>query len=240
MAALQNSIYLLQTREFVNSSICKIGKTTKPLLTRFNQYLNGSRLILHMECIDCDNCEKKLLEIFRNKYINKPEYGREYFQGDSISMTRDIFNFIMDERQLKDTKVNVTIVDKPVKVTKPKKIQVKVIKDIEGDQLKPQKDNETQNNNYDCKRCGLYFKEKKYLIQHLKKKIYCMAIDNNTLPDILLKEIQFIKKGGIECYKCNKIFNKYYLDKHKCSNKNELEYLKEEIKQIHKILTKPK
>jgi hypothetical protein len=234
--ALQNSIYLLQTREFLASSIYKIGKTTKPLLKRFNQYPNGSRLILQMECLDCDNCEKKLLELFRSKYTNKPEYGREYFQGDSISMTRDIFNFIMDEQQLKD-KVNVPLFDKPVKVAKPKKISVKA---IEGDKLKPQKDNETQNNNYDCKRCGLYFKEKKYLIQHLKKKIYCMAVNGNTIPDILLKEIQFIKKGGIECYKCNKIFNKYYLDKHKCSNKKELEYLKEEIKQIHKILTKPK
>ncbi len=90
--ALQNSIYLLQTREFVTSvkPIYKLGKTTKPLLTRFNQYSNGSRLILHMECIDCDNCEKKLLELFRTNYTNKLEYGREYFQGDSISMTRDI------------------------------------------------------------------------------------------------------------------------------------------------------
>jgi hypothetical protein len=187
-----------------------------------------------MECLDC---EKKLLEIFRTKYINKPEYGREYFEGNSISMTRYIFDFIMGERELKDTKVNVLYFDKPIKVAKPKKMPVKV---IEGDKLKPQKDSETENNNYDCKRCGLYFKENKYLIQHLKKKIYCMAVNCNTLPDILLKEIQFVKKGGIECYKCNKIFNKYYLDKHKCSNKNELEYLKEEIKQIHKILTKPK
>ena len=109
----------------------KIGKTTKPLLKRFNQYPNGSRLILQMECLDCDYCEKKLLELFRSKYTNKLEYGREYFQGDSISMTRDIFEFIMSERQLNDTKVNVEIVkvDEPVKVAKPKKIPVKVIKD---------------------------------------------------------------------------------------------------------------
>ena len=91
----------------------------------------------------------------------------------------------------------------------------------------------------DCKRCGLYFKEKKYLIQHLKKKVYCMSVDSDILPSELLKEIQFVKKDGIECPRCNKLFNKYYLDKHKCSNPtepSELSELKKEIKQMHEIL----
>lgn len=246
--ALQNSIYLLQTREFINSSIYKIGKTTKPLLKRFNQYPNGSRLILQMECLDCDNCEKKLLEIFMTKYTNKLEYGREYFQGHSISMTRDIFNFIIDERQLKDTKVNVTIVDKPVKVAKPKKVlkPFKDIKEVKHVLDKPEEtsvDIKKENNGYCCERCLRVFKCKITLIKHLQNKTECICIESLRPRDDILNDLTI--REGITCSGCNKKYsNSYTLNRHQksknCRNISELEYLKQEIKQIHKMLSKPK
>jgi hypothetical protein len=111
-----NYIYLLQTREFVESGkpIYKLGKTTKPLLTRFNQYPKGSRLILQIECPDCDYCEKKLLELFRAKYVNKPDYGREYFEGNFINMLNDVTIFIINEYNLDAIKLF-----EPKKSTKP-------------------------------------------------------------------------------------------------------------------------
>ena len=77
MATNFNSIYLLHTREFMSlkKPIYKLGKTTKPLLDRFNQYPKGSDLLLQIKCPDCDYCEKKLLEMFKIKYIIKSEYG---------------------------------------------------------------------------------------------------------------------------------------------------------------------
>ena len=241
MTALQNSIYLLQTREFVKSTIYKIGKTTKPLLKRFNQYPNGSRLILQMECIDCDYCEKKLLELFRTKYTNKPEYGREYFDGEFISMTRDIFDFIMNERKLKDTKVNSTLVeivtvDKPVKVVKPKKI-------VEPKKIaKPIKDME-ENKEYSCERCLCIFKSKTTLIKHLKNKTGCICIESKRNRQTILDDLMY--KEGIKCNGCNNVYSTIYTlkrhqDSQNCRNVSELEYLKEEIKQIHKMLSKPK
>jgi hypothetical protein len=243
--ALQNSIYLLQTREFINTSIYKIGKTTKPLLKRFNQYPNGSRLILQMECLDCDNCEKKLLELFRSKYTNKLEYGREYFQGDSISMTRDIFDFIMDERELKATKVNVISIDKQVKVAKPKKIPVKPVKVIKEVKHVLDKAEETsvdikkENNGYCCERCLRVFKCKITLIKHLQNKTECICIESLRPRDDILNDLTI--REGITCSGCNKKYsNSYTLNRHQksknCNRDTEISILNNKVEQLHKIL----
>jgi hypothetical protein len=242
MTALQNNIYLLQTREFVNSSIYKIGKITKPLLKRFNQYPNGSRLILQMECIDCDYCEKKLLEMFRTKYINKLEYGREYFEGDCISMTRDIFDFIMGEREIKDTKVNSTSVEKPVKVAKPKKIPVKDIKEVMHVLDKPEEtsvDIKKENNGYCCERCLRVFKCKITLIKHLQNKTECICIESLRSRDDILNDLTI--REGITCSGCNKKYsNSYTLNRHQksknCNRDTEISILNNKVEKMHKIL----
>ena len=48
-----NYIYLLKEREFVKTeeNIYKVGRTERENLTRFNQYPNGSVLLLQMICI---------------------------------------------------------------------------------------------------------------------------------------------------------------------------------------------
>ena len=82
-------IYLLQEREFIktNEPIYKLGKTKTGInsngdLKRFKQYPNGSNLIIYRECDDCDNKEKELLSLFNDKFIQRDDIGREYFEGN--------------------------------------------------------------------------------------------------------------------------------------------------------------
>jgi hypothetical protein len=83
--------------------------------------------------------------------------------------------------------------------------------------------------NHICKRCSIDFEEKKRLVQHLKRKRWCIAIENDIDPNIQLEAL--VHKNGIECVKCNKIYSsKDSLRRHRCSNVtpqdtiNELKY----------------
>ena len=101
-------IYLIQTRECKNSdtNIYKIGKTKQDNLLRVNQYPKGSQLLLQQICSDCDVLESLLIKEFKNKYIQKLEYGREYFQGCYNEMIKDIHNklitYVKDNDYMKE------------------------------------------------------------------------------------------------------------------------------------------
>jgi len=87
-------IYLILLREFLTQkkSIYKIGKTKQVNATRFNNYPKGSELQFQIKCNDCDNFEKKLIDKFKKEFIQKKEYGNEYFEGDCNKMINIIFN----------------------------------------------------------------------------------------------------------------------------------------------------
>nr|QOI90460.1 hypothetical protein HWQ62_00324 [Pyramimonas orientalis virus] len=89
-------IYLLQTRESYrnNETIYKIGRTEQDSLTRFNTYPNGSKIFLHMYCLDSITLERQLINIFNTKYKNIHLYGREYFDGSLHDMLNTIMNHI--------------------------------------------------------------------------------------------------------------------------------------------------
>jgi hypothetical protein len=115
-------IYLLQEREFVKTGelIYKIGRTKKEHYTRFNQYPNGSILLLHIKCDDCDCNEKDIIKLFKTKYKHRKEIGNEYFEGDSKEMMKDIFNVVI---KIKNTeKVSNKEVDKEKEEKKEKEI----------------------------------------------------------------------------------------------------------------------
>ena len=82
-------IYLLREREFIrlNEDIYKIGRS-KHIKTRMNSYPKGSDIELMMGCNDSIKCEKQLLEIFRTTFIQRKEYGSEYFEGDKQEMIK--------------------------------------------------------------------------------------------------------------------------------------------------------
>ena len=90
-------VYLLREREFVKTGelIYKIGKTKKEHYTRFNQYPNGSILLLHIKCNDCDCNEKDIIKLFKTKYKHKKEIGNEYFEGNFKEMMKDIFDIVI-------------------------------------------------------------------------------------------------------------------------------------------------
>jgi hypothetical protein len=48
-------------------------------------------------CKDCDKLEVQLLAMFRKKYVARIDIGREYFEGNGISMIQDINAAINEE-----------------------------------------------------------------------------------------------------------------------------------------------
>lgn len=114
-------IYLIWLKEFVdsNKNIYKIGKTTQKNFKRFNSYPNGSILITHSECNNCDIVEKNIIQIFKEKYILRRDFGYEYFEGNRNEMV----DIIMDEIKKTRTKYdhNENLINKnKLKVIKKK------------------------------------------------------------------------------------------------------------------------
>lgn len=89
-------IYLLKDRTAIkgNEEVYKIGKTKQANLKRFNSYPKGYNLILLLKCTDCSLIEKKIIQLFKKKYIQNKEYGNEYFIGNPDEMSVDINNII--------------------------------------------------------------------------------------------------------------------------------------------------
>jgi hypothetical protein len=103
-----NYIYILQEREHINANIpiFKIGKTKQENVKRIKQYPKGSRLILQSDCFDCDKLERKIIELFKKKYIQKKDVGLEYFEGNIDEMKIDIFNQCQQDSVLNKNNIN--------------------------------------------------------------------------------------------------------------------------------------
>ena len=94
-------IYLLQEREFIttNQNVYKLGKTKQENLQRFKQYPKGSKLIIQLESKNCDINEKKLIIIFKQKFIQRIDIGTEYFEGNPDVMRKIICDYINNEEE---------------------------------------------------------------------------------------------------------------------------------------------
>ena len=119
-------IYLLQTREFVNSKepIYKIGKTTKLNFTRFNQYPQGSVLLFQSSCFDCNKLEREIIQLFKSKYKVRRSIGRESFEGNSHEMIKDFCDFIKNEKNV----VGEEVVEEKI-------VEEKIVDEIVGDKV---------------------------------------------------------------------------------------------------------
>ena len=91
----EEGLYLLRKYEFVitNQEIYKFGRSNK-ILKRIEDYPNGSIVHLLISCKDSTLHEKKILEIFREKYENKLYHGSESFLGSLDSMKETIINYV--------------------------------------------------------------------------------------------------------------------------------------------------
>ena len=99
-------IYLLQEREFIktNESIYKIGKSKQENLKRICNYPNGTKLLFQTICHNCDILEKKIINIFKNKYELQKNIGLEYFKGNYKEMIKDIYKLIFNEEEIIENK----------------------------------------------------------------------------------------------------------------------------------------
>jgi len=106
-------LYLLQTREFVDSNkpIYKIGRSNK-ISQRLHRYPNGSIVHLVIECKDSKIHESQLINLFKNDFKLKPYYGLEYFIGDKNEMINTIIKYITTIYN------NVKIIKEPIKIYK--------------------------------------------------------------------------------------------------------------------------
>ena len=112
---LNEYIYLLWTRESIdrNEPVYKMGRTSKHGTQRYVSYPTGSRLLLHVTCVDSMNVEKNLLDVFKSKFQRCERcemYGIEYFNGDFHVMIETIMNYLnypccLDEQRRIRTKM---------------------------------------------------------------------------------------------------------------------------------------
>jgi len=97
-------IYLLQEREFIKTkeNVYKVGRTEKENHSRFNQYPKGSVLLFQMSCNDCKSIERQIINLFKEKFIQRKDIGNEYFEGDFQLMIDIIYSTIRNETKITD------------------------------------------------------------------------------------------------------------------------------------------
>jgi hypothetical protein len=92
-------IYLLQEREFLNTDIFKVGRTCQVDFRRFNSYPKDSKLVSYVTVKDSIKMEKIILDDFKRQFKLRSDVGREYFQGDSMLMIKNIMKVVEEEEK---------------------------------------------------------------------------------------------------------------------------------------------
>lgn len=110
--SVEGYIYLLQEREFVrlDESTFKIGKTRQEHFKRLKQYPKDSKILTHTISQNVDKDEKALINIFKEKFKHRPDYGREYFEGNYLDMISEINKVVLSENK-EVVKVKVPVRD---------------------------------------------------------------------------------------------------------------------------------
>jgi len=90
-------LYIIQEREFkrLGEHTYKIGKTTRDLV-RFKQYPKGSILCMMISSPNIDRRERILINLFKERFQHRPEYGSEYFSGNLNDMKRVLLEVSLD------------------------------------------------------------------------------------------------------------------------------------------------
>ena len=89
-------IYLLQTKHSIDKKeqVYKIGRTVQTNYKRILQYPNQTIVLHQTICTDSVYYEYQIIKLFKEKYIQICEYGKEYFKGDCNDMINDIHTLI--------------------------------------------------------------------------------------------------------------------------------------------------
>ena len=88
-------IYIAWLREFMasGSNTYKLGATRNPA-QRILSYPKGSVFVFTEMCQDPFERESELLQLFRTKFHQRLDLGREYFDGDCQEMKATVFNHL--------------------------------------------------------------------------------------------------------------------------------------------------
>ena len=214
-------IYLIQDGGYVNTNVYKVGRTTQTgdtrSLNRFKCYSTNT-IQIYVREVNTDKVveiEKDIIKVFTIKY--NLEKGVEWFNGNKQQMIVDIdtiINKFVGLEQLDNTS-NVSISSSTIKnIDKPDDIDKS--KDI--DKPKDILENKINNDTF-CERCGINFKNKKYLIQHLQKELECVCLYSDITRTDILTLLKL--RSGIECGRCKRIYkNKETVRKHICKGYN--------------------
>jgi len=96
--------YIIHEKQFVetNQNIYKIGKTTQHAIKRYLQHPKGSVLKIQMSVANCTIVKNKLKKTFDEKFINRKDIGREYYEGNYDEMEIEFINVINTYRNEND------------------------------------------------------------------------------------------------------------------------------------------
>jgi len=83
-------------------NVFKIGKTKQQNLKRLHNYPRGTILVIQIECINCSIMERRLINLFKKKFIVRRDLGYEYFEGNRTLMQQCIYEEVMRERRIHD------------------------------------------------------------------------------------------------------------------------------------------
>ena len=150
-----------------------------------------------IECSDSIKCETELLKIFKKEFIKSKEYGNEYFEGDKNKMKNIIFNYIENNKNLREIKSDMKVNQN--------------IKDIEiNNKLKNDKDKDIEINNklkskY-CHKCKTIFKYPSFLKNHITNSVRC-KLNEIELIDFY-KTIEESKTNTFNCKHCKSSFTR--------------------------------
>jgi hypothetical protein len=92
-------VYIVYLREFMNKkeNTYKIGRTKQEMIDRLKGYPKGSKVIKFEPVKNTIMIEKELIKVFKDKYVQRVEYGSEYFSGDIVEMIRE-FRKLINEK----------------------------------------------------------------------------------------------------------------------------------------------
>jgi hypothetical protein len=140
-------IYLIQEREFIKTceKIYKIGKTKQENNKRINHYPKQSILLLQIICDNCDQLEREIIKIFKNKYNRRKDIGNEYFEGDCEDMMKTIYytrNNIIDI--INQEKIERNIMNEEKEILRKQKEDERKKQEEEKEELKRMKKGENK------------------------------------------------------------------------------------------------
>ena len=176
----------------------KFGKTDD-FITKFTHYkLSEPQILLCLSCKDNKESEREILKELRTKYKTRDDLGKNYFDLTSNidSMISDIYHYLYKSNNFNKNNHNLHVANN--------------------------ENSEISNDNkiFICKRCEVEFTKKKYLVQHLKRRIPCIEInETNQSREEILEEL-LEKEKTVTCKDCDRKYkNIITLNNHKCKGK---------------------